>query len=225
MKRIQLLLFFLLVFGCSKDDSNPPSSAILLFPLKNSECTTGQSLNQTTRLINFQWEASVHTERYKLRVENLVTYTSQTVSTTQTTLQLTMEKGVPFSWSVTSENNDVEQTAVSEVWNFFNAGSQTSHVPFPAAIISPKSGSSIAKDSNNEVLLRWSGSDVDSDIVSYEVYFSAINPPIDLAATTNALTEEFAVGVASNTVYYWRIKVIDEDGNIANSGVFDFKVL
>tara|TARA_R110002051_G_scaffold65839_5_gene119509 strand:- start:1183 stop:1827 length:645 start_codon:yes stop_codon:yes gene_type:complete len=214
-----------MIFSCSKDASKPPSSALLVFPLKNSECTTGQNINQTTRLVNFQWQASENTESYKLRVVNLLTNVPQVVSTNKTSVDLSIKKGVPFSWSVTSENTKVTETATSEVWNFYNAGLQTTYTPFPAQINFPKSGASVLKDSNNEVTLSWTGSDLDADIISYDVYFSTTNPSENLLGSTDVLVEEYKVSVETNTIYYWYIVTNDAEGNTSNSGVYSFRVL
>ncbi|AIY12955.1 fibronectin type III domain-containing protein [Cellulophaga baltica] len=224
MRKIIAFGFFLLVFGCSKDEVKSPSNALLVFPLQDSECTTGTDINETTRLITFQWEASDNTQSYKLTVENLLTSTPQIVSTNQTSAQVQVAKGTPYSWSVVSENAKSSATAKSETWNFYNAGTVRSYIPFPATITSPISGETVIRDTNNEVKLTWSGADLDSDIVSYEVYFS-INSTPTLMATLPENTTELNVSVVENTVYYWRIKTIDAAGNSSSSGVYSFKVL
>tara|TARA_R110000868_G_scaffold227837_1_gene480825 strand:- start:534 stop:1211 length:678 start_codon:yes stop_codon:yes gene_type:complete len=225
VKRAILISIVILLLGCSKDDPKPPSSALLIFPLENSECTVGQNINQTTRLINFQWEASSNTDGYELTVTNLNTNVSQVVTTNETSVQLQVKKGVPFSWSVTSENNKVTNTATSELWYFFNAGALTSRAPFPAKINSPKSGETVIKNLNNQVNLSWTGTDLDSDIEAYEVYFSSANPPLTLVTTANAFTQDFDINVIANTVYYWSVKTIDKEGNTSSSGVFSFRAL
>lgn len=225
MKKIIAVGFFYMLFACSKDAVKPPSSALLVFPLENSECTSGQNINQTTRLVNFQWQASENTESYKLIVVNLLTNVSQTVSTNQTSVDLSIKKGTPFSWSVTSANTKTSETATSEVWNFYNSGSQATYAPFPAKISSPKSGVSVLKDINNEVTLSWIGSDVDGDIASYDVYFSTMSPPLSIVGSMDPLTEELKVSVAFDTVYYWQIVTIDAAGNTSTSGVYSFRVL
>lgn len=225
MKKAILIGVLIILVGCSKDDPKPPSSALLIFPLENSECTVGQNINQTTRLINFQWEASSNTDGYELTVTNLNTNVPQVVTTNETSVQLQVRKGVPFSWSVTSENNKVTQTATSEVWYFFNAGAITSRAPFPAKINSPKSGERIIKNLNNQVNLSWTGTDLDADIDIFEVYLSTTNPPSTLVTTTNALTQGYDVNVLSNTVYFWSVKTIDKKGNSSSSGIFSFRVL
>lgn len=225
MKKAILIGVLIILVGCSKDDPKPPSSALLIFPLENSECTVGQNINQTTRLINFQWEASSNTDGYELTVTNLNTNVPQVVTTNETSVQLQVIKGVPFSWSVTSENNKVTQTATSEVWYFFNAGAITSRAPFPAKINSPKSGERVIKNLNNQVNLSWTGTDLDADIDIFEVYLSTSNPPSTLVTTTNALTQGYDVNVLSNTIYFWSVKTIDKKGNSSSSGIYSFRVL
>lgn len=214
-----------MVIGCSKDSAKPPSSAVLIFPQENSECTIGQNVNQTTRLVTFEWEASDNTDSYKLNVKNLNTNISQVVSTNKTSVDLPIKKGSPFSWSVTSENRSVQEVANSATWKFYNAGTETTYAPFPAEIISPEPGSSVFKDTNNEVTLEWSGSDVDSDIATYQVYFSTENPPETLVVSTANAVEDYDVSVVSGTIYYWSIVTVDQEGNTSNSGVYSFKAL
>jgi hypothetical protein len=225
MKRIMLLSVFYVLIACSKDEPRNPAPAKLIFPLEDSECTTGQNMNQNTRLINFQWEAAANAQRYSLQVINLNTNAAQMVSTNENAVQLPLVKGVPYSWSVVSENTMVTETARSEVWRFFNAGSLTTRAPFPTKILGPLSGVSVVKDMNNEVTLTWQGADVDNDIELYEVYFSDFNPPLIVTGTTSATSQEFKVTVVSNTIYYWSVKTIDQAGNSASSGVYSFRVL
>lgn len=216
---------FYILLACSKDEPKVPGVALLIFPLENSECTIGQTVNSNNRLINFQWEASAHTQSYQVRVVNLRTNISQTVTTNETQIQLPLTKGLPYSWSVTSANNQVPETATSEIWNFFNAGNQTTHAPFPTKILAPLSGATVIKDINNEVVLSWQGSDIDGDIDLYEVYFSTVNPPVTLLGTTVPTVRDFSVSVNAGTVYYWSIKTVDQAGNAASSGVYSFRAL
>ena len=226
MKNITLLMLLLFMFGCGgKDAPRAPESSMLVFPLKDSECTTGVSLSSTTSEVEFQWQASDFTETYQIRVTNLVTNVSQNMSTSATSMKLPLEKGAPYSWFITSRNTNVTETATSEIWRFYNAGFQTTYAPFPAEIIAPKSGASVLRSANNEVELNWSGADVDNDIISYEVYFSINNPPETLVFSPFANDTDVNVTVAADTVYYWSIKTLDSEGNTSDSGVYQFKSL
>lgn len=226
MKNITLLMMLLFLFGCGgKDAPRAPESSMLVFPLKDSECTTGVSLSSSTSEVEFQWQASDFTETYQIRVTNLVTNVSQNMSTSATSLKLPLEKGAPYSWFITSKNTNVTETATSEIWRFYNAGFQTTYAPFPAEIIAPKSGASVLRSANNEVELNWSGADVDNDIISYEVYFSINNPPETLILSPFANDTDVNVTVAADTVYYWSVKTFDSEGNTSDSGVYQFKSL
>ncbi|MFD0796227.1 hypothetical protein ACFQZJ_02045 [Maribacter chungangensis] len=228
MTRTILLLCAILTLslGCRKNrEPKPPGQVQLVFPDKNSECTTGQSLGATTSRVTFRWQEADNVQTYELRVTNLNTGSTQTISTAATSANLPIEKGTPFSWQVRSRNNQVQESVSSEVWSFYNSGSTTSFVPFPADIISPRMSQRVFKDINNETILSWSASDLDNDIDSFEVYLSTENPPEDLKATLGANTLQLKVSVASNTVYYWSVITTDAQGNATSSGVYTFKIL
>jgi len=226
--RIFSLLFmgiFLLV-GCKKKDPpKPPESAKLVFPQTNSECTTGVSLNETTSQVEFQWLSANFVESYELRVTNLSTNVTQTISTQGLTAKLPLQKGVPFSWFVNTKNSQVAQTTASETWRFYNAGYETTHPPFPPEVLSPKSAESVFKNINNEVTLKWRGVDLDNDLNGYDLYFSVTNPPTTLVESLAGSITSYNVDVAADTVYYWRVVAKDSEGNTADSGVFSFRAL
>ncbi len=216
----------MLLIGCKKKDTpNPPEISNLVYPGNNSECTTGVELTTTTSQVEFRWQTANHTETYELRVTNMATNTTHTISTPSTSAILPLDKGVLYSWLVISKNSGVLQTVSSSTWQFYNSGFDTTYAPFPATVIEPKSGSIAFKDANNDVTLKWSGTDVENDIGSYEIYFSTETPPTTLAETTNADISTLKVPVTSDTVYYWRIVTIDREGNTSDSGIFDFRTL
>lgn len=212
--------------GCKKKKPpKPPEKANLIFPQKNSECTTGQELNATSSQVEFKWQQANNTETYELRVTNINTNTTETVSTTTTTAKLPLQKGTPFSWVVISKNSEVLKNVSSETWRFYNSGFQTSYAPFPATIIEPKPGASAFKDINNDVTLQWSGADVDNDIVGFELYFSTETPPTTIIDSPSAVATTKKVAVVTNTIYYWKVITKDSEGNTSDSGTFDFKAL
>tara|TARA_R110002012_G_C11671404_1_gene613130 strand:+ start:5846 stop:6532 length:687 start_codon:yes stop_codon:yes gene_type:complete len=227
IRNIIWLSILVLLVSCGGDDGPPPApeGAALIFPEENSECTTGTDINQTSTQVTFRWMASNNTENYTLSVTNLNTNVPQNISTASTSASLTITKGTPYAWSVTSRNSNSDQVASSPTWLFYNAGSQTTYAPFPAQLVNPLSGATVQMDIANEVLLEWSGADVDNDIESFEVFFSETNPPTTSVGITNASAMEIPVGVESGNVYYWRVVTTDLEGNTSISGVFDFRVL
>lgn len=224
MKQLLLLFCVLMLPGCRKDSPKPPGAAVLSFPLRSSECTTGVDLNATTSQVEFKWQQADHTNIYELRVTQLVSGTTQTVSTETLSAKLPLQKGAPYSWVVITRNSETQENASSEKWQFYNAGSQTTYAPFPAQPITPISGSTVTADLNNEVRLEWSGADVDNDIEGFDVYFSTETPPIDLATLSTVNSTNLKVTVSSDSVYYWRIVTTDAEGNTSDSGIFSFKV-
>lgn len=225
MRKLMLLSLLGFMVACGGDDTPPaPQGALLVFPEENSECTTGSNVNETLSQVTFRWNASKNTDNYTLSVVNLETNVPQNISTATTSASLSIAKGTPFAWSVTSRNSKSDQVAISETWLFYNAGAQTTYAPFPAQLVSPASGSTVQKDIANEVLLEWSGADVDNDIDTFEVFFSDVNPPTTLLGTTNSATMELSASVQSSTVYYWKVITTDLEGNTSDSGIFEFKV-
>lgn len=224
MRLLSLILTgTMLLSGCKKDSPSAPSQVVLEEPARNSECTPVQSSSGNSNTVRFGWQSAANTDVYELRVTNLLTGTVQTKSTSNTTETLSLQKGTPFSWVVVSKNSQTITDVSSESWSFYNPGSQTSYVPFPAEIIAPKPGSTVFGDTNNEIELQWSGSDIEDDIESYEIYFSTESPPEALIASPNADEVSLTVTTVPNTVYYWRVITNDAEGNASDTGILDFK--
>lgn len=219
-----MLVLAILVVGCKKDPE-PPRAVTLVTPAKNAECNPIQSLAGDKSVVQFSWQAGANSSSYELRVTNLNTNQTQTVTTSGLSETVTIENAAPFSWSVVSKNNDVAETATSETWFFFNPGALTSFAPFPAEILNPLPGNQAFKDSNDEVLLEWEGVDLDNDIQEYEVYFGPENPPTTLITEPLSILTTKKVSVVSNTTYYWRIVTRDQEGNVSDTGVISFKAL
>lgn len=171
------------------------------------------------------WQAADNTNTYELRVANLLTGITQTANTQFTSAELTIEKGAPHSWVVITSNTEVQETASSAIWQFFNAGSQISHAPFPAQIIAPLSGASVVRDINGEIVLEWSGADVDNDIVGYEIFLDTVPPPQVLVASPASSVSSIKINTTANIVYYWKVITKDAEGNSSDSGIFSFRAL
>lgn len=226
MKRSLLLITGLLAMSCGKDSPKPPEAALLSFPLQNSECTTGVSLNNSTSQVEFRWQEARFADTYELRVTNVLTGLSVTnAPTTSLSARVPLLKGTPFKWRITTRNQETQEVAISEEWYFYNAGSLTSYPPFPARIIEPESGASVVRDINNEITLRWSGADADSDIQSYEVYLSTDPDPQQLIASPSVSITSVQASVLVDTLYYWRVVTLDQQGNASDSGVYTFRVI
>ncbi len=197
-----------------------PSAATLIFPDNNAECNEGSILSDTESEVTFRWNASQNTDSYTVNLRNLDTDGTQQLNANTNELAIRLNRGTPYSWSVTSRANGTDETAESSTWRFYNAGlGIENYSPFPADNPSPKSGASIDSGTIN---LSWEGSDLDGDIASYEVLLDTANPPI---ASEGSTTENLLqVELATSGVYYWRVITIDETNNSSRSEIFQFRV-
>ena len=224
-----LLITIVLISSCKKNESNVPveipTAVSLVFPDNASECTTGIDINDDTSEVEFRWSASENTDRYELIVRNLDSGVSQDFPGLRTTSQVVpIAKGARFSWEVISSNTGALVKGESPTWTFYNAGANTSYIPFPAEAVSPLPGNSVFMDDNEEVELSWLSTDLDNDIVGYELYVDTVSPPEILIGETNGETTVRKVAVLSSTIYYWRVITKDHAGNTSESGIYDFRV-
>lgn len=224
MKALKFLILCVLVLGCKKDDPpSPPGSVSLVAPAKNTECSPIDSSSGNTNLVQFSWQAASNAESYLLQVSNLVSGTTQSVSTEALTEIVPVTQGTPFSWSVTARNTKVTETSVSETWLFYSPGTELTYVPFPAQVVLPDGPKSFI-DENGEITLSWTGLDFDDNIESYDIYYSTANPPTLLSTLSNSETSLKAAATA-DTVYYWKIVSKDADGNASDTGVLSFTAI
>lgn len=223
MKRILAvtLVLIMVTTSCKKDDGPPPNptAASLIFPEENSECNEGTVLSDTQSRVTFRWNASSATNNYVVNLTNLDTGSSSTHNSTVNEVDITISRGTPYSWFVTSNGSENTIPATSEAWSFYNAGlGLVSHPPFPAAVTSPEMGSLIF---SGAITLRWVGADVDNDIVSYDVTFDTVSPPLE--SVGNVTSSEQLVTTNAGTTYYWQVTSNDSQGNKTKSQVFQFR--
>jgi len=226
MKYVILVLLGVVCLGCGKDSPKPPEAALLTYPLQNSECATGISLNTTTSQVEFTWQAGRFATSYDIKVTNLSTTIPVTLNNIEgLSANVPLQKGVAYAWEVIARNTSTEESVTSDQWMFYNAGSQTSYAPFPAQIVAPTSGGTIIRDINNEISLSWTGADADNDIQGYEVYLDIVSPPGALIASPSVSINSIKTSVALDGIYYWKVITKDREGNSSDSGVFSFRVL
>lgn len=235
---LYILLFAIILSSCSSsgDDDNPtnpisddnpivsPSAVNLVFPENNTECNTGVIENETQSNVTFEWNASENTETYELNIVNLNTsnFIRTRVSSTEATVLIL--RGTPYEWFVISESTESTSTATSQTWRFYNEGPGVeNYAPFPAEGILPDRGANL-EASTTDITLEWTASDIDDDIVNYEVFFGIEeSASILLEETTNTIIEN--IPVESGNTYYWKIITYDSSGNSSTSETFEFRVL
>lgn len=224
--KVLIIIFFFFIFpGCQKGEkaSPQPEKATLVFPVDNSVCVEGTILSLTENSINFTWNSSNSTDSYEFSIKNLITGISIVKVVNAPNIEITLLRNTPYSWFVSSRNTKNSFIAKSDTWKFYNSGpGLISYSPFPAEIISPKKSEVVQSISGN-INLEWKGSDVDGDILNYDVYLGTSITPIILSSrlTTNSLNN---VAVKENTIYYWKVITRDSKGNLSDSGLNQFTV-
>jgi hypothetical protein len=236
MKQIHYLLAlftFVFLMSCGGGDSAPtptpapviktPGKSILVAPLNAKTCEEGTNITATQSTVTFSWNSASDTESYELRITNLNTsevITQTGISTTSATV--TLNRGIPYSWSITSKNKGAT-TTVSDIWKFYLAGvGVTNYAPFPAAAVSPLPGTTVTP-TNGKVTLTWDTSDVDGGTLTHTLYLDTVDgKQTPLVANSNLTVKTKEVSVAANTIYYWRV-VTSDGSNAATSIVYSFK--
>jgi len=205
---------------------NPPGKSTLTAPANNKTCETGTSVSDTKSDVTFTWGASADTNTYDLKITDLNSnsVTNKTALTTTTT-KATLDKGVPYSWNITSKSTASSTNTASDTWKFYLAGTGiVNYAPFPADLKTPASGSTITRDGDGKVAFTWDGSDPDTDdTLTYTLYVDTTDGKQTPATALSNLTEKTAsVELAAATTYYWRVKTSD-GVNSSYSIVYSFK--
>ena len=205
---------------------NPPGKSTLTAPANNKTCETGTSVSDSKSEVTFTWGASADTNTYDLKITDLnsSTITNKTGLSTTTT-KVTLDKGVPYSWNITSKSTASTTTTASDTWKFYLAGTGVvNYAPFPADLKTPASGSTVTRDGDGKVAFTWDGSDPDTgDTLKYTLYVDTTDGKQTPPAAQTDLTEKTAsVALEAATTYYWRVKTSDGI-NSSYSIVYSFK--
>ena len=226
MKNYFCLMILTLSISCSKDPAevSDPTSFELIAPANNETCLEGSIINDNQKEIVFQWGGSTNATSYSLDIINLTTNVGQTLQSNGTSLSVKLTSAEPYSWKVIASGEAGAKSASSELWKFFLAGDEVvNYAPFPPELISPRPSATIDVNSLNEIVLNWTCSDVDKDIVTYKVYLdttdgSALVRELDYVQNNT----ELAVDVINDGNYFWKVVAIDSNGNSSSSGVYSF---
>lgn len=230
MKKIVVLSILISIFACSGDGGGgdeiipvkkDPIAAALVFPNANSECTEGTNKTPAESTIKFEWTPGAGSDYYGLIVKNLTSGLSTTYSTSKSFYELQLARGTAYSWNVISSSSASTVKVTSETRKFYNAAEgKSSYAPFPAEAVSPIMNESV---SGTSVTLDWTASDVDNDIINYEIFLGTTSNPVSFKKEeVDSILKN--VAVASGTTYFWKIITKDSKGNTSVSEVFKFNV-
>ena len=205
---------------------DPPSVATLTSPANNKVCEEGTSVSDSQSSVNFQWTAGNNTDSYDLRITNL--NSNQEINQTNITSAnkaVTLNKGTPYSWKVTSKRNGTTVTVESSTWKFYlSSDGISNYPPYPSTLLSPSSGH-LFSSSTTSVELSWDGSHPENSSLTYDLYIDTtdgLQEPI--SSNKNLSAKSKSLQVSSGKSYYWRVKATDSNNNSSYSIVFSFKV-
>ena len=231
-KIIFLLLIYLLVISCGGSGDEPispeikaPDGVALSLPSNNTICEDGTNVTTTTSDVVFTWAVANNTDSYELSITNLVTniVATKTIAHPTATTTVSLTRGMPYKWQITSKSTKTSKTGVSSSNKFYLAGAGiTSYAPFPATITAPIFGS-VVTPTNSKVTLSWSGSDPDSSVLTYEVFIDTDEAKVK--SYTNPIstsTNSYSHTVESNKTYFWCVKTSD-GRNVSYSLIQNFK--
>ena len=219
-------ILVLLLVHCQKTElPADPGVANLISPVDKETCLDGVSINDTQSNVNFVWGTANGALSYELEIANLLTQSTQVFTSDTNELSIALSKAEPYSWLVRSIGETGTAPSMSDPWKFYLAGDAVvNYAPFPAELITPRSGANTTPDINNLVILRWTADDVDDDLNRFEVYLDTTDgTTLNQEIAYQAQETQLEVEVENNTVYYWKIVAIDLNGNQSSSGVYTFR--
>ena len=228
MKKLFYTTFFFLLLACSAEEQSEetidllPGLFNLIYPENGSACLDGSIINDTQSKITFQWNASQNANEYEVEIINLNDNYSQKMLSKDRSLEVVLKHGEPYAWTVTAFVDDASIT--SKEWKFYLAGNGiVNYAPFPPELISPRPSARVNLNSNGQVVLNWTSSDVDGDLETYELYMDQ-NDGSTLIQTFTEVENTIEIGIVADPgiTYLWKVLAIDSDGNSSSSGVYSF---
>ena len=223
---LSLIIVCFLISNCSSDETTAliPEKALLISPAENYPCLTGDSVSESEIEVIFRWSPARNTDYYNLRITNLISNEIINITNIENTgATVVLEKGKPYSWSVSSKSDLVNDVGTSDVNNFYVGGFESvTNAPVPVSLTQPDQGSNVIIGEGGKVSFSWSENSQNNSI-KYTLYLDKIDGKqtpssehTDLTAKTIDITLE------NGTTYFWRIKSFDGT-NSSFSAVNTFK--
>jgi fibronectin type 3 domain-containing protein len=193
------------------DKATPPSAPKLVSPSNLS-----QNLNPNVML---KWQAVEGAAKYQIQASKSVDFSSLThdlSSGAATEFELkNLEKGTTYYWRVSASNGSGSGKH-SDVWQF----TTTSSTPIPAAPIqvSPDNGSEGLVDQAN---LLWNKVDF-AEKYTVELVYEKDLMPISFVFQDLVQNQLAVNSLEKDTQYFWRVKALNNSGESAYSGFWEF---
>ncbi len=191
-----------------------PTAATLSAPTNNNECLDGSD-------VNFSWQAGTNNDSFILNIKDLNSKEVFTHNSTTPSKTVTLTKGVPYSWYVTSMSSSSSKKVYSPTWKFYLAGDSVSnYAPFPPDLLSPTYGAALNAGS---IQFTWSASDADGDNLTFSVLLDQNTNP-STVISSDLTNNSINANLSESGTYYWKIIATDPSGSNTASGVSTFVI-
>lgn len=200
-----------------EENKAPEAVGALVYPTDNLLC-----IDNT---LNFQWSASTDPNgdnvNYILEIADNNQFTSAEVfNVNGLTKTLTLEKAKSFYWRVQAQDSKNLKSPYSMVYKFYTEGvGEVNHIPFSPELVFPNNSANLSETS---ITLKWNGSDVDGDILSYDVFLDT-NPTPSTKIGNNLNEKSLQVHLSANATYFWKVIMKDNNGGESIGSTWSFK--
>jgi hypothetical protein len=223
---LSLIIVCFLISNCSSDETTAliPEKALLISPAENYPCLTGDSVSESEIEVIFRWSPARNTDYYNLRITNLISNEIINITNIENTgATVVLEKGKPYSWSVSSKSDLVNDVGTSDVNNFYVGGFESvTNAPVPVSLTQPDQGSNVIIGEGGKVSFSWSENSQNNSM-KYTLYLDKIDGKQTPSSEHTDLTAKtIDVTLENGTTYFWRIKSFDGT-NSSFSAVNTFK--
>ena len=220
---LMVILCFLLIFSCSKKESNEiqkmpepmlnlPSKSTAILPANGESCSNfTEAFGEPDKaIIALSWTSAEKATSYIIKiVESETEVLSETYSANEA--EVLLDKGKSYAWTITSKNLDGE--TLSDTFSFTTPGVPFGNfVPYAAAI------TAAYYNTNSTLSVSWTGSDKDNDSLSYDI--RVINSEeIEIVNISNLFAGPVTVYVDYGETYTIRVISRDTHGNYSISTI------
>lgn len=220
------VFLIILILACSGNDSDgetipeminqSPSIPMLTYPSQYLLCVE----NNLTFTWNIAADADGDAINYQIQIaeDDSFNIIINDLKSTETSSKLILDKGQTYYWRVRAIDNKGNASPFSSSWKFYTQSDPTTNnIPMIPAALSPDNGDIVIED---VISLVWNSSDLDGDVLTYDLYFSEASDPSLLVEDYDE--SSYSVALKANSVYTWKIIVKDNNGGIAIGPIWHF---
>lgn len=200
-------------------ENKAPTTPSTIYPANNELCIDNA--------VEFKWNASTDPENdaisYTVEVSENSSFSpiSQTKTTSATSSNISLEKGVAFYWRVKAKDAKNATSGNSSANQFYTEGDGVSnYLPFAPTLVAPTLDATVTE---NTTILEWTAADADTeDTLTFDVYFGTETTPTTVVSANQTETT-YSAALASSKSYYWKVVVKDGKGGETIGQIWNFK--